>query len=710
VAALSAAVGLLLLTPLGGPLEEEYGLGSLFELRGLQPAPPNVMVVAIDRASAEQLGLPPPPWPRSYHARLVNSLAQRGAKAIVFDVIFAKDGSASEDDELSGAIRKAGTSPVVLLQRLERQTPAGQPLDITVDPVLRSTAVATAPFPLPVDSTRVTRFWAFRDGAPTLPAVALQLAASDISEDWAAILATEMGLTHREAKAWRNQSVTDSMIELRRQMKAMPAAEYRLRQAIQKLDADKAKRLAALLALYSGEDSRLVNFLGPAGTVSTLSFAAALAGDAAAQVAGKVVLVGSAEREIVSNIDSYETVYSGGSGINVSGVEILATAVTNLTQDTSIRTSGAGNMLAVVAAALVIGMAAASGSHLILRVAFLSLLLALPAVSYHLFVSANIFVPWLTPMLASLVIGFPAALWGMSTAERKLRGAIESAARQFLPKEIGDRLAYGPLSKGAAPVNKIRFGIFLATDIEGFTTVAERLSPEALNELVSEYFNPLFETILGRGGEVLDLTGDSMMCAWYVGDNPLQARANAIMATLDLADLVASFNLWHPPSALRTRFGLCAGTAAFGVVGGSGRYVATVVGDVTNTASRIDSLNKILRTCVLASEEVAANIDGVIIRRLGSFAPVGKSESVELVEILGRSSEDRRLTALARAFAAALAAFDAEQWSEAVQGFTVLHETHKDDGPTSYFLDLAAAYARNPPSQGTVRPIRVNIK
>src|SRR5258706_15782947 len=204
VGALTAAAGLLFLTPLGGDLEEVYGAGALLQLRGPAPPPPDVVIVAIDRASAESLGLPPPPrpWPRAFHAKLVDALAARGAKAIVFDLLFAEDRSEDDKDGLAEAIRAAGN--VVLLQGLERRSVSapnsvngqqpGQILDVTVDPIAacRDAAIGIAPFPLPRDSARVTRFWTFRSGTdlPTLPSVALQLAARDISKDWAGMLAT----------------------------------------------------------------------------------------------------------------------------------------------------------------------------------------------------------------------------------------------------------------------------------------------------------------------------------------------------------------------------------------------------------------------------------------------------------------------------------------------------------------------------------------
>jgi adenylate cyclase len=724
VAVLTAAAGLVFLALFGGDLEEVYGLDLLFQLRGPAPAPPGIVVVAIDRASAERLGLPSPPWPRTVHADLIRKLDQSGAAAIVFDLLFDKE-RPSEDKELAGAMRQVRR--VALLQGLERRTistptegnrkESGQGFDAAIDPIqiFRNTAVAVAPFPVPTDTTRVTRFWTFRSGTdlPTLPSVALQLAASDIAEDWARILATE-NIFPRESQVWTDQRLVQSMSELRRQLKAMPSIENRLGQAIGavgRLEPAKARRLSALLALYVGEDSRLLNFHGPAGTITTIPYASILNGEKrAAEIEGKIILVGFDEREVVNNVDNYETVYSGTSGIDLSGVEILGTGLANLMNDSALRTSGVGNALIVVVVALILGLAAVSASDLVLAGASIMLLFAVPALGYYLFVSANFVVSVFTPLAVELPIGILTIGLSLMTAERRLRRAIESAARQFLPNEVANALVFGPLSRSTVPTSKIGTAIFLATDVKGFTPVAERLSPQALDELVKDYLGPLFETVVRHGGNVLNLTGESMMCAWPTDGEPLQARTNAVTAALEMADLVGKFGVRHPSSPMPTRFGLRAGAAAFGVVGGSGRYLSTVVGDVANTVSRIESLNSLLHTRVLASAEVVERVEGLIVRPLGTFAPVGKSESVDVTEILGPTGKDRRLTALAESFAVALAVFDAERWSDASKRFRVMQEDYPTDGPTSYFLNLAEGYLRSSPPPGTARPIRLNVK
>ena len=728
VAALSAGVGLLFLTPLVGDLEEVYGVGALLQLRGPTAPPPDVVLVAIDRASAENLGLPPPPrqWPRALHAKLVDSLASRGAAAIVFDLLFAEDSKEDDKDGLAQAMEAAGN--VVLLQGLERRSvsaansvkgekPGQNILDVTVDPIaaFRDAAVGIAPFPLPSDSARVTRYWAFRDAdVPTLPAVALQVAASDLSKDWAGVLATEddpLG----DPGAWQDRRIVPSMSELRHRLRAAPGEAGRLRHAIETFEPGKAKRLSALLALYVGEDNRLLNLRGPAGTISTLAYDSLLPKDDTGkdadvpQIRGKIVVVGLAEREIPGQPDTYETAYSGKNGINLSGVEILATGVADLMEDRSLRTSALANVLVIFAVALIIGVATASANTLILACVSFVLPFAIFALGYYLFVSANLVIPLFTPTAVELPLGVLFAALFLRNAEMKLRRSIDGAIRQFLPRELADSLAQGPRSPTAVPEGQTQFVVCLETDAEGFMTLSERLSPEALQQLLNEYFPPLFEVIQRYGGVIPNVTGDAMICSWTTVGEPLQARSNAIHAALEMLTLVTAFNARHPASPLPTRFGLHAGFAVLGAIGGAGHFATALIGDVTNTAARIESLNKHLNTRILASEDVLANVDGIVIRRLGTFILAGKAQAVHVAEIFGRFGEDQRMAFL-DSFALGLAAYDSENWGEAASFFRDSQREYPDDGPTAYFLYRAERFLQNPPPPGTDRPIRMNVK
>jgi adenylate cyclase len=177
-----------------------------------------------------------------------------------------------------------------------------------------------------------------------------------------------------------------------------------------------------------------------------------------------------------------------------------------------------------------------------------------------------------------------------------------------------------------------------------------------------------------------------------------------------MSHLVEAFNARHLDSPLPTRFGLHAGFCVFGTVGGAGHFSAALVGDVANTAARIESLNKHLNTKILACDEVVAGLSGLVTRRLGAFVVIGKVEPVQVTEILGKIGEEARAAALAQSFAESLAAYDSGNWPDAARLLRELALKYPEDGPTSYFLRHAERYLRDPPPPGSDRPIYMRVK
>ena len=151
---------LLSLSPVGLDIEERFGLDGIFLLRGFRPAPAEVVVVTIDKVSADYFGLPNEPrkWPRGLHARLVENLSRAGASAIGFDINFEEPREAQQDRLFVNAVRRAGN--VVLLDFLKKETLVLDSLEGSAGeavierlvppwPALAQAAAATAPFPYP---------------------------------------------------------------------------------------------------------------------------------------------------------------------------------------------------------------------------------------------------------------------------------------------------------------------------------------------------------------------------------------------------------------------------------------------------------------------------------------------------------------------------------------------------------------------------------
>jgi adenylate cyclase len=112
------------LIPFGLNLEENVGLDILFTLRGARQVPSDVIVINVDKISADNLGLPDDlrKWPRSVHGRLTESLVARGATVIAFDISFLEPSSPKEDNAFGDAVEKARN--VVFCKCLKREDPS----------------------------------------------------------------------------------------------------------------------------------------------------------------------------------------------------------------------------------------------------------------------------------------------------------------------------------------------------------------------------------------------------------------------------------------------------------------------------------------------------------------------------------------------------------------------------------------------------------
>jgi adenylate cyclase len=154
--------------------EEDLGLDLLFKLRGIQQPPTEAVVVSIDRDSSENLNIPdnPDKWPRSVHAKLIDTLVQAGAKAITFDLHFI-DPKVVEDDQLfEHAIRRARNVVLTDVMRAKEIpiSPAGNGATGTSNIVkitkpfepFAKAATGTAPFVLPRIPFKVNQYWTFQ--------------------------------------------------------------------------------------------------------------------------------------------------------------------------------------------------------------------------------------------------------------------------------------------------------------------------------------------------------------------------------------------------------------------------------------------------------------------------------------------------------------------------------------------------------------------
>jgi serine phosphatase RsbU (regulator of sigma subunit) len=353
-------------------LEENTGLGLLFKLRGVEEPSGEVVVVSIEKESSDHLNLPnnPDKWPRSLHARLVDNLVSEGAAAITFDVHFIEPRNPEDDQLFAASIKKAGNVVIgePLIAREVKLSDSGssqsQPGVHSIVKIVKpielfaSSAVATAPFSLPRIPFKVNQYWGFQTGAgdsPTLPVVTFQLITLPLYEEFVGLLKKvspqQAAKLPPDAAAIRTKGVKRLIRDIRGIFESDPLIAQNMLQALAASkalsdDAQNKELLKSLIEMYAAPNSRYVNYYGPPRTITTIPFHQALqlrdgkVGDRQYDLKGKAVFVGLSEALLADRKDSFYTVFSQADGIFIGGVEIAATAFSNIIEDTPVKPVG----------------------------------------------------------------------------------------------------------------------------------------------------------------------------------------------------------------------------------------------------------------------------------------------------------------------------------------------------------------------------------
>ena len=386
-------------------IEEDVGLGLLFQLRGVRKAPSDVVVISIDRESSEQLDVSDNPdrWPRSLHHVWSKTSTREGAKVIIFDVYFIEPRSPNEDDSFAAAIRKARN--VVLAEPLKASEVAGSDPDGSymgqhrivkiVKPIapLSQAAVATAPFVLPRLPVKVNQYWTFQAAAgdsPTFPVVAFQLYALEAYDEFIRILEkvspNQAGKLSRDADtAIKSKGAMRLIRDIREIFEGDPLIDKKMVAELERSDratgdGNKIRLLKSLAKMYGGADHQYLNYYGPPRTFTTMPFHQALrlgeesASERKIDLKGKAVFVGLSEILLTERKDSFYTAFSKTNGVFISGVEIAATAFANLLEDTSVKPIGTHYYILIIFAwGLLVGVICRTAAPVLAAIGILGL-------------------------------------------------------------------------------------------------------------------------------------------------------------------------------------------------------------------------------------------------------------------------------------------------------------------------------------------------
>ena len=734
-AGLGVAIAALGLSPPGVSLEQKAGLWMLFRLRGPVAPPDDMVIIAMRRDAGERISIlrsPPPDqpcvdlrvgqvldthetlgsvperWGRCHYVELLRRLALARPAVTALDVVFQprSDRPAAEDRLLAQAIRDAGV--VVSAQALRVRKGQVGALAGTDDDrsdylvaLSRDIGMAVggaAPMPLPRDSdSRVDRFWTFKEHGwvtPSLAALSLQAylldaypllrsAVAHLSPSTAADLPDAARLDRSAGQ------LQTHMLVVRRLL----FDDAALTAALRDHPGQRDLHLSPLIAMYTGDAVRKLNFFGPAGTIRTVDITQLLATPTDAfdrdpfGLRGKIVFIGYAEDVEWEERENFSTVFDRGTE-RLSGVEITATAFSNLLHGSDLVTAPAALsfMLTCLAGASIALLGYATGAVTGLAASVL-LALAYVGVAVAVFAHSHLALPVFFPAVVSCPAALALAFTHKYVNFKQDRATLRYILEQLVPREVVDLFRANARQLGS--LKESVKAACVMTDVEGYTALSNRLSPDEVSQLLGEYFAAIFRPVADHGGFVSDLKGDSILALWTDRTQDGVVRARVCQACLDLQRAVDQFNSQHPGTPLPTRIGVNYGDVSVGPVGAPGHFEYRAVGDTVNTASRVEQLSKDLGTRLLVTDALAHELTGYLFRPLGAFALRGRRSVTLVHELICRREDalDGQIE-LCRSFATALDSYTRGERSVAQAQFEALLGRAPDDGPTLYYLRL----------------------
>ncbi|MBN1225542.1 MAG: adenylate/guanylate cyclase domain-containing protein [Deltaproteobacteria bacterium] len=732
----------LILSPILFDLEKNIGLDLLFKLRGSRKVPSDIIIVAMDKATSDKLHLPTDPgkWPRCLHAELIANLLREGARVVVFDIIF--DNATEYDTLFARAI--ANASNVVLCEWIKKETiplsdkKGGKAGEVGIEKlesptsILAQAALALAPFPLPKTPIRVSQYWLIKTGgldAPTLPVVAFQIFALDVYDEFLQLLKEAAPSLSEKLPGDRNaiieaKNVENVILTLRNFFESNPLIAEKILDKLKNENSvsiapKKKQLLKSFIKMHQGPISRYLNFYGPPRTISTVPYYRMLQTESETtfnkkmhDVKGKAVFIGLSEQLRPQHKDGFHTVFSQTSGLalDISGVEIAATAFANLLEDMPVKPLGLfANLTSVFVWGLVIGSVCMLLSPVISALSSSILGVLYVSAAYYQFKHTAVWYPLVVPLMFQVPFAFfGTVLWKYFDKNREEKN-VKKAFGYYLPDNVVDQLI-----KNRSTIKteaQIVYGTCLITDAERYTTLSETIDPQVLSNFMNEYYNVLFKPVRQYKGTVSDVIGDSMLALWSTTEPDTAIRNNACLAALSIAKAIYQFNQSSGSFQLPTRIALHSGHMSIGNIGAIDHYEYRPIGDIVNTVSRLEGLNKYLGTYVLASEEVLKELNDFLTRELGKFLLAGKSKPIvvyELLSLVEESTEKQRK--LCATFEKALNAYRRQSWDAATDIFYESTKISKHDGPSIFYLELCKKYRDNPPGEIWDGLVHVNNK
>lgn len=381
---------------------------------------------------------------------------------------------------------------------------------------------------------------------------------------------------------------------------------------------------------------------------------------------------------------------------SIAGVYVHATAVHNLmTRDAVVEPGRLPATFIAIAFAALAGLAARMLAPGAAAAVFFGMFATWTCLATFAF-ARSLALPLSEPFLAGFSSMVAIVGYRLGVTDRGERLLRKSFALYLAPQVIEKMMTSRKLPVLGGETREVT--VFFS-DLEGFSSISEKMTPADLVAFMNEYLSAMTDIIESRGGYIDKYIGDSIVAVFGAPADDRDHASNAAHAALGCRARLEELNRGSAVfkgHKVAHRMGLNSGEALVGNIGSRRRFNYSVMSDAVNVASRLEGANKYYGTTIVASEmTVALTGSRFAWRELDAVRVRGRSAPVRIYELLAEAGQETpQQVESAAAYAEGLVHWRNRDFDSAAMCFG---RAAGIDKPSALFLGRANAFRSNPP-------------
>ncbi|MFC2088840.1 adenylate/guanylate cyclase domain-containing protein, partial [Calditrichota bacterium] len=419
----------------------------------------------------------------------------------------------------------------------------------------------------------------------------------------------------------------------------------------------------------------------------------------------KIILIGSTMQELHDDFPTPFLEIKDESGKSTKalmpGVETHANALqTTIDKNYIIEIGFWLNLLLLVILAVIIYLLTYYLPTLWAVISSVVLILLYVGIGIYVFTDHSFIVEFTTPVIL-MVLSFGGHTLYQYILSQEERRMIKGAFAHYVPEKVVAQILEDP--------DKLTLGgeqcvvSVLFSDVAGFTSISEKLTPAELVHLLNEYLTDMTDIVLQNNGIIDKYEGDAIMAEFGVpvhyDNHPYMACKTALEMQKRLKQLRAKWKKENKPQ-ITARIGINTGEVIVGNMGSRDVFDYTVMGDHVNLGSRLEGANKFYGTNIMISEYTYEHVkDQFYTRPLDLILVKGKKLPIKVYELIAFKEDELvdSYSQMLKFYDQGLKAYQARHWDEAIDNFEYCLKLIPSDVPSDEYRKRCIDYKFNEP-------------